>query len=62
MSKSPCYGCERRQVGCHNVETYEAWREHMERKERRMAAEQRQRELGDYKVRSMGRFRKLNER
>ena len=62
MKKSPCYQCERRQPGCHNVETCEGWRKHTEEKERRMAAEQRHREMEEYKVESMRRFRKMNER
>ena len=25
----PCKGCERRKVGCHNVDTCERWREYV---------------------------------
>ena len=45
MSKAPCYGCERRQVGCHDEKTCEDWRLFLEKQNRRRAAEQNQRIL-----------------
>jgi len=62
MKHSVCYGCLRRQPGCHNVETCEDWAKQEAEKERRMAAAQKRRELEEYKVQSMRRYRRLNER
>lgn len=62
MKNSPCYGCERRQPGCQNADTCEDWRKYAEENERRRAAAQKHRELEEYKVQSMRRYRKLNER
>lgn len=62
MKHSPCYGCERRHPGCHNVETCEDWAKQEAEKERRMAAEQKHRELNNYKADSIRRFKKLKAR
>lgn len=34
---SPCKGCQRRTLGCHDVSTCKEWREFMEKKEKVIA-------------------------
>lgn len=47
---SPCKGCKRRKVGCHDSEKCEKWREYVEANKERLLKNQERREA-EYQTR-----------